>query len=452
MNPLFARVERFSRDEGLFRGVRGLLVAVSGGPDSLATLLCLRALQPRHGFTLTVAHFDHMLRPDSRADLDFVRAFCAGLDIPFLSGEGEVGEQAARQRRGIEEVARTMRYQFLGFVAGEKRLDAVVTGHTADDQAETVLMRVLRGSGVRGIRGMLPVSEVPGTAIRLVRPLLCLTHAETEAICTEASVEPRRDPTNDDLQATRSRLRHETLAAMEVVNPAARSALIALAANAREVFAGVERESFLVQPRVRGPIGSIFAAGPLARLQTEALLLVIEREASFARATVEVNRTRLQNLRQALTSGSGQVRFGDVVVEVSRGLVRVGPPAASSAVESRVLNVPGVTVASDWRIEVATGHLPAQAGSTVVRVGSEALKGALRFRSLAPGDRMVHHGMDRKVADLLAGARVPAWDRHAAVAIADAHRVHAILAPEATFEADGRDADPWYLRVSRATR
>ena len=127
-------------------------------------------------------------------------------------------------------------------MAEKEQADAVATGHTADDQVETVLMRIIRGSGVRGIRGMLPVTEVPGGgAQRLVRPLLELHRGDTLAICQESGIAPLHDPSNDDPRFTRNHVRHETLAALRAVNPDVGDALLGLAASAREVFEGVEK-------------------------------------------------------------------------------------------------------------------------------------------------------------------------------------------------------------------
>ncbi|MBI2765684.1 MAG: tRNA lysidine(34) synthetase TilS [Chloroflexi bacterium] len=447
------KVERFAASEQIFRHTRQVLAAVSGGPDSVALLLLLLRLRQVFGFEVTVAHFDHKLRPQSGDDLAFVRELSARLGVPFLSGEGEVAQVAQRQRAGIEETARKMRYQFLGFIAAEKRMDCVATGHTADDQVETVLMRVLRGSGVRGIRGMLPVTDLPGgSAQRLVRPLLRLTRAETAAVCADAGIEPLRDPSNDELAPLRNRIRHQALPVLEAVNPSVRDSLLGLAASAREAFADIERKSLLAVPRQRGPVGAIYALDALAVLPNEALTLVLEREASFFNLELELNRTRIENLRQVLRAGAGTVAFGDLAVQASCGQVRLGPPLAAEPFDGKVLNIPGVTLAGPWRVEVATSPHPATAGATVAAIDSGAVQGVLRVRVLAPGDRFRYHGIERKVADALANAKLPAWERIGVLVIADAHTVHAALAATTTFEADRPpDADLYSIRVSQAT-
>ncbi len=438
----------------MFRRTARVLVAVSGGADSVACLLVLLQLRGQFGFEVVAAHFDHQLRPESAASLAHVRDLCAHLDVPCFTGEGDVGAAARGARTGVEETARRMRYQFLAFIAEKERADCVATGHTADDQAETVLMHILRGSGIRGIRGMLPVATVPGGgALRLVRPLLCLPRSETRAICDEAGIEPLHDPSNDDLTLTRNRLRHETLVALRAVNPSVGEALQRLARSAREVFDGVERQAMSVQPAERLPIGAIFDRASVAALPNEARLLVIEREAAFFHLQPEPNATRLQNLGSVLARGTGFVRFGDTLVEVSSGKVRIGPPLEeANPLPPKILDVPGVTVAGPWRIVVATASPRTQPGALTAVVSQGTLQGAIRVRALQTGDRMRYHGSSRKVSQVLADAKVPAWSRMGAVALADSEGVVALFTSAGVIADPASGDDALYIQVGPAGR
>lgn len=408
-------------------------------------------LRERFGFEVTVCHFDHKLRAGSEADLLFVRDLCGRLDVPCKTGEGDVRTVAAETQAGIEETARQLRYQFLAFMAENVQADRIATGHTRNDQAETVLMRIARGSGVRGIRGMLPAGEVPGASPhRLVRPLLILRREETAAICAEAGIVPLSDPSNDDRSFRRNLIRHETLPALRLVNPAIEDALLRLAASAREAFARTEKESFGAQPVARLPIGVIFRTEALAALETEALSLVIEREAGFFSLRPEVNRTRLTNLVAALSRGSGEVAFGDVVVELSCGSARIGLRLEEvEPFEGKVLNVPGATVVGPWRIEVATSPFPITPGAALAVVDSSRLKGALRVRMLQAGDRTHYRGMARKVSDVLINAKVPAWERRGLIAIADSGGVVAIVGSTVDLGAVVTEAEALYVRAMR---
>ncbi|MCC6388826.1 MAG: tRNA lysidine(34) synthetase TilS [Dehalococcoidia bacterium] len=449
MTPLAARVSRFADQERMFRRTKRVLAAVSGGPDSVALLLVLLEIRERFGLTVQACHFDHQLRPGSRDDLEFVRELCTTLDVPCFSGEGDVRGVARQQRRSIEDAARMMRYQFLAFVAGEKQADCVATGHTAGDQAETVLMRILRGTGVRGIRGMLPVSDLPGSAMRLVRPLLVASREETLAMCGAAGIAPRMDPTNAEHSATRNRVRGAILPALRSENPSVDAALRGLAASAREIFADVERAANGASPAERGAMGAVYATSTLRALPAEALTLVIEREAAFSKLDPDVNRTRIENALRVLATGHGEVAFGQALLEASCGWTRIGPVVEREPFEAKVLNVPGATLAGPWRVEVSTSELEARPGASLAAIDANRVRGVLRVRPLAAGDRIAYHGIERKVADVFAQAKVPRWERAGALAITDGSGVQAVVLPRRTFEAaHSPEPDPYFIRVS----
>ncbi|HUH13795.1 MAG TPA: tRNA lysidine(34) synthetase TilS [Longimicrobiales bacterium] len=444
-------VERFAAEERLFRRARKVMVAVSGGADSLALLVILGHVRERLGFEIVVAHFDHQLRADSGEDMAFVREVSARLGYECVTGEGDVGGVAAERRAGIEAVAREMRYQFLGFVAGKEGADRIATGHTADDQAETVLHRILRGSGVRGIRGMLPLAPVPGAeAQQLIRPLLCLGRAETETTCAEAGLVPRIDASNADAAHTRNRLRHEVLPYLRASHPGVRDSLLGLAESAREAFEPIERQARAVQPRTRGELGVVFDRAALRTLPAEALALVIEREASFFREAPEVNRTRLHNLEAVLGKGTGSVLFGRVEVEASCGQVRIGAPrAAPPRVDAVILSVPGTTRVGDTMVDVSTRELEAAPGQPVVTIDRERAKGVLRGRPLLPGDRMWRGGELRSVQKVLINAKVPRWERDGLVAVASGEAVAAVLGAPVGVNPVAAAEQRLYLRARR---
>ncbi len=208
-----------------------LLLAVSGGLDSMVLLEALHRL----GYALTVAHFNHQLRPAAVEEARFVAAEAARRGLPFVGGEGEVRALAAAEGRSLEEAARQLRYRFLFAQARRLGAAAVVTAHQADDQAETVLLHLLRGSGLRGLGGMAWRScPTPWDAsIPLVRPLLGLTRAELAAWARAEGLQWREDVSNADLRFTRNRLRHEALPLLETFNPNLRRALGRMAETLR---------------------------------------------------------------------------------------------------------------------------------------------------------------------------------------------------------------------------
>jgi tRNA(Ile)-lysidine synthase len=197
----------------IFEPGERVVVAVSGGPDSLALLSILREILPAVPLHLTVAHFDHGWRAASADDRDFVASMAAKWGFDF---------HAARATDGTphtESAARTARYAFLRGIAAATNSTAIATGHTQDDQVETLLLHLLRGSGSRGLGAMRRRDR------DLARPLLDISRREVEAYLDRLHLTPRRDPSNEDPRFTRNRLRQQVLPAIDAFDPAARELL-----------------------------------------------------------------------------------------------------------------------------------------------------------------------------------------------------------------------------------
>lgn len=203
-----------------------LLVGVSGGPDSLVLADVLHKL----GWQFAIAHFDHQLRPSSQTEREMVGDFAASLGVPFYYGSGDIATLAAKEKKGLEEKAREARYTFLFRTAQGMGAKAVVTAHNADDQAETILMHILRGSGLDGLTGMRQESLTSfHPQIQLVRPLLYVWREEIEAYCKQHDLQPVIDESNQDIQYLRNRVRHELIPELESYNVAVKQNLVRLA-------------------------------------------------------------------------------------------------------------------------------------------------------------------------------------------------------------------------------
>ena len=183
--PLPQRVLRFIRGHNLVRENELLMVGVSGGPDSVCLLHILAELRNTLGIELHIVHLNHMLRgSESDADADYVSALARKLEIPATIERREVKAHQKKYGLSLEEAAREVRYAFLSEVACSLGADAVAVGHTADDQIETILMHLVRGAGLAGLRGMRPLSTLSSSdrnSLKIVRPLLEVRRAETEA-------------------------------------------------------------------------------------------------------------------------------------------------------------------------------------------------------------------------------------------------------------------------------
>ncbi len=203
---------------GLPFGGETLVVAVSGGADSVSLLLAVDDLTKRQKLNhrLVVTHFDHGLRGvESTADSEFVRDLAEGLGLEYVAGKGRLHRSG-----NLEQTAREARYAFLKRTADSHSAMAILIAHTMNDQAETFLMNLIRGSGPDGLGAMAPVRDFEQTGVKLVRPLLSwCKRGETESFCREASIEFRHDEMNDDPRFTRVRVRKEVLPLLASLNP-----------------------------------------------------------------------------------------------------------------------------------------------------------------------------------------------------------------------------------------
>ena len=206
---------------------RPSVIGVSGGPDSL----CLLDILHRLGYPLVVAHVNHQLRPEAEADMRLVQQAAEQRNLPFFWRKVGVLPHAEAARLTVEAAARELRYRFLFELAQAQAAQAVVVGHTADDQVETVLMHLLRGSGLAGLRGM-PVRALPNAwsaEIPLLRPLLGTWRLEIDAYCAAHGLNPAYDSSNQDTAYTRNRLRHELIPLLESYQPGLRQRILRMA-------------------------------------------------------------------------------------------------------------------------------------------------------------------------------------------------------------------------------
>ena len=312
---ILARVEDFCIREGLLQpgAPQHLAAAVSGGADSMALLLLLRQLQPRFGYTLSACHVNHGLRGQS-ADRDeaFVRAECARLGVPLRVFHA--AELASPPAHAGEDWARRLRYTAFAQLQGQG-IDAIATAHTANDQAETLLLRLARGTGLHGAGGIRPRRGC------YLRPLLCLSRAETEAVCRTAGQLWVTDETNDTDAYARNRLRHSALPALESTNAAAVQNLARFCEKAARVDAYLAAGAARLLAAARLPGAE--PAWQLAPLQVADPLLLETALHSLVAPVRDAEEKYVQLLCAVVRQGSGAVQLtGQVRFCAGNGCLR----------------------------------------------------------------------------------------------------------------------------------
>ena len=420
-----SRVLKRVRRRDLLRPGERALLAVSGGQDSTALLLTLSRLARELDIELAVGHFDHRLRSreESACDEAAVAGLARALGVPFVAGSGDVRRRARARRESLEEAARAMRFAFLGREARRFGAAVVVLGHTRDDRAETVLLHLLRGSGLDGLVGLRGRSPWPfGRGPELARPLLEVGRAETLRYCRDAGVEPREDPSNLLLEATRNRVRHELLPAMRAFNPRLDEALCRLgeaaAAAADELEAAAEaawRELARVE---RGAVS--FPRDGFAGLGTSVRQRLLRRAVrQIAGRSTDLEGVQIEGVDGALSKGRGAVSLtGGLEASVGARLVRIGRrPRRRGGIPETALAVPGETELPGWRVTAEVVAPPPARPRPRSRfeawLDADALGSKVTVRSRRPGDRLRPLGLggEKKVQDVLVDGKTPAEER-----------------------------------------
>ena len=370
-----------------------VVVAVSGGADSTALLLILSELADELGIVIHVAHFDHRARPKQSAeDADFVAKLANRVGAPIRVGRAEKPTKT-------EDAARIARYEFLRRAAREIGATAIATGHTRDDQAETVLLHLTRGSGLAGLAGMRPLRE------GIARPLLAIGRAETVAVCRAARIRPRIDPTNRSLKFARNRVRLEVLPKLAKINPRASEAIARFAEAAAELQIEDDVDIAQALARARDKDEVVVAAlGPPIRSRALALAW---REATGLVLSAR-HRKALEDLA-ATEDGSRSIDLPGGRAIREYGLLRiVGDRPMETTDPAARMELGREITWNGWRI--AFGGPANPNGALEAEVPKKLLR-KLVVRERQNGDRMTTGGSRKKLQDLFTDAKIPASQR-----------------------------------------
>ena len=418
MDALLARPEAAARDEG----TAGVIVALSGGPDSVALLLALRDWATARGRHLAAAHFNHQLRgPAAEADVTFCRNLCADLDVPLFV-DGSDPRPVARQRgRGLEEAGRHLRRAFCeGLLATQPGHGWIATGHHRDDQTETVVMRLFRGTGPDGLRGIRPVAGA------WLHPLLGEDRAAILAFLAERGQPWRADETNTGGDNTRARLRRELLPLVQGIFGAGSldgpARLAELVTDELDLLDALTAE-WLGACRSEGDALDVPALLALEPARARRVL----RAWLAGHGADRIERVHVANIRLWLADGESGSRLDlpeGVILERDFDVLRVqGAPAP-------------LRFAGDYRIVVGKGRAPAAPAAAGPATGAgarddestwsltcpaDALQGNLQVRNWRQGDRFQPFGLQgtKKLSDLLREHRVTRDERESVLVVAD---------------------------------
>ncbi len=364
--PLYRSLKKIVIREQLIKKDDKVVVAVSGGADSLSLLILLNRLrmEPGFAFSLHVAHLNHGLRGKSAAgDARFVRRMAGELGLSCTVGKVQAGEYKKKWGLSLEDAARQLRYRFLLQLAEKIKADSIAVGHNRDDQAETVLLNILRGTGPDGLMGMKFGRKAGKRGIILIRPLLGFSRQEIEAFCSRCGLCPRIDETNLDPQFLRNRIRREILPLLEKrVNPNLReglfrlSRLFELERDYWEDTAAKRFEAVLLKEAPPG--GLIFdrllfmeehpaLQGRMIRLAAGRLLGSIPRGVDYQRIQAALNLIHGSKPRGAVSFPGGMAISRDydkitaALPGVFQGKKRSGKDGLGKGFLPAVLSVPG---------------------------------------------------------------------------------------------------------------
>jgi tRNA(Ile)-lysidine synthase len=398
-----------------------VLVAVSGGADSVALLLCLHRIARALPLSLTIAHLNHRIRgQEGDADEDFVRSLSAGLHLPFYSEAIEVKKQAIEDKHNLEELARLKRYEFLRRTARRIGAQKIAVGHNLNDQAETVLFRFIRGSGIEGLSAIHPV--VDGLVIR---PLLDCSRKDIVVYLKQKDASYRDDSTNKDIQLARNRIRMELVPYLEKsFNPRLMETLAREASQSRETWVFIEAEAKQALGRLcrRDDNGISIALHGLAALhpalQKQVLRQALKECLGSLRGVTSRHVDGILSLCGAGHSG-GQIRISrqNIAIRQFDTLLLTKHPVERKPSFAYKLEIPGECRVAEagaiFRSKIcSTPDLKMIRGKSATQafLDPHTLPEFLAIRSKEPGDR--YGGPShRKIKKMLIDRKIPLLER-----------------------------------------
>jgi tRNA(Ile)-lysidine synthase len=418
------RVNSFLHEHRMTGSRKPLLVAVSGGPDSVCLLHVLYAIKDDFKFKLHVVHLDHQLRGKaSVADAQYVLDLCHELGIPVTIEQRNVRAYQREHKLSLEEAAREVRYSFISEVAESIGADYVAIGHTLDDHVETILLNLLRGTGTRGLRGLQSIGhwQSAGRRLNIVRPLLAVSRKETTAYCRRHYLQPRTDVTNRALTLTRNRIRLKLLPILKSYNPDIIEVLLRTARIAADDIAFLEQTTERYYDKITTSQGKavVFQKTALLKLPPAILRLVLRRSIEDILGTLkDIEARHIEEMLLLLTKPAGKrinLPYGlFFAAEYDRFILtkELNELTPYPVLESEyALSIPGITEIPGWRVyaDIVNKMEAGDGNGFIACFDFNKMEAKLEVRPRRQGDHFQPLGMknEKKLGRFMIDARVP---------------------------------------------
>jgi tRNA(Ile)-lysidine synthase len=420
------RVIRFFQNHNLTSAK--LVVAVSGGPDSVCLLHLLSTLKEELGLTLHVAHLDHQLRgEESRADSKYVSVLAKRLGLPVTIGHADVKAFQKASRMTLEEAAREVRYSFLAGVCEKIGTSYVVTGHTQNDNVETILLHIVRGSGTRGLVGLKPLTPrtIGDREITIVRPMLDITKEEAIEYCHQVRLEPRADTSNFELSPLRNKIRLKLLPLLEGYNSNISEALLRLSASAGDELDYLDEQVANLWGRIAKRERDVITLDKNGlrdvhpALKRHLLRACLEQ---LPGGLKDIESRHIEDMLSLMDKPPGRC------IDLPYGLVFMAGydaywlgkeadlPSPFPPLDGEYhLNISGITELPGWQVEAKIVHtLDRDDNSLTAYMDADEVGPKLNVRTWKRGDRFQPLGMGcgKKLGEFMIDARIPRHWRH----------------------------------------
>lgn len=412
---LYAEALKTADEYSMLDSERGVLVGYSGGADSSALLHILRRVCRERGLAIHAVHVHHGIRgAEADRDAEFCREQCRKLGVPFTARYADIPRLAKESGKGIEETAREYRYAaFAEIISADERLTCIATAHNADDNAETVIFNLARGTGIGGLRGIPPVRTDSG--IRIIRPLIGAAKSDILGYCEENGIEYIFDSTNDDTAYTRNYIRHEIIPSLRSVNPSVIDTVFRMSCSVRcdSNYIDTEAKLFADLHIKNGRIKTKAIADAHEAIASRVISAMYS--AVGGRSLERIHIKDVLKLAKNNKNGSSVSLVGGVRAKIDNGSLFFTNTPEAEAFEFQMELKPGINrfESPDFAIYVANSDISSEdlqkdnetlqniyKLSILMQVNSDKINRVLIARSRREGDSYIFGGMTRKLKKL----------------------------------------------------